>query len=238
MFHTDLRGMIPDTAMAGVGQGERAISSAKVAADIPMTEQRDSLARRAMDIGVVILMLPLILPVLAILAVIIKSEDPKAPVFFRQTRYGLGGKPFKIIKLRTMVRDAEALKARLADLSVEVGPGFKIPEDPRITRSGRWLRKTYLDELPQMFNVLAGDMALVGPRANSYSPDTYEPWQRLRLNVRPGITGTWQVATEKPTGFADRCRMDIDYIRQRSLMFDVSILFRTVSICMVRRSGQ
>ena len=192
---------------------------------------------RAFDIVMVILALPIALPILMILALCVKLDDPSAPVLFTQIRYGRGGHPFRLFKIRTMVPDAEKLKADLVGLSSDKGAGFKIENDPRITAPGRWIRKLYLDELPQLFNVLRGDMALVGPRANSYSPDTYEPWQRQRLSVRPGLTGSWQVMLDKPQDFAERSRIDIEYIRTKTFGGDLAILLRTAVVCLYRHTG-
>lgn len=157
-------------------------------------------------------------------------------MFFLQTRYGRGGRPFKMIKLRTMVKDAESRKMELVHLSEDKGPGFKIKNDPRITKIGRLLRKTHLDELPQFFNVIRGEMSIVGPRANSYHPDHYEPWQLRRLSVKPGITGSWQIAKEKSQDFSERCRMDIEYLEQRSFLVDMQIILAT-AVAVLRAPG-
>ena len=135
-----------------------------------------------------------------------------------------------------MVPEAEEIKAALIELSEDKGPGFKIENDPRVTRIGRLLRKSYLDELPQFFNVLKGEMALVGPRANSFEPTHYEPWQLGRLAVLPGITGTWQIAKSKPKDFKLRCQMDINYIKNKTVLGDLAILLKTALVC-VQRSG-
>lgn len=192
---------------------------------------------RLFDLVMVAMAMPIALPGILILALVVKLNDPRAPVIFRQTRYGQDGRAFRLLKIRTMVPGAEALKAKVIDLSPDKGAGFKIADDPRVTRPGRWIRKLYLDELPQLFNVLKGGMALVGPRANSYAPDTYEPWQRRRLEVKPGLTGSWQVMLDKPQDFAERCRIDIDYIQNKTLAGDVLILFKTVIVCFLRQNG-
>lgn len=192
---------------------------------------------RAFDLMLGILALPVLLPVMLLVALFIKFDDPSAPVLFVQRRYGLNGKPFNIIKFRTMVPNAEALKATLLAQSTDRGAGFKLQDDPRITRPGQFLRKTYLDELPQLWNVLMGDMAFVGPRANSFPPERLEPWQRRRLSVVPGITGSWQVMTEKPTEFVTRCLIDIEYIAVKSLRGDCAILLRTLQVALLRKTG-
>lgn len=193
---------------------------------------------RVFDLIVLALAFPFVLPLIGILALVVKAGDVSAPAFFLQTRYGLGGRPFKIIKLRTMVKGAEHLKDELADLSECQGAGFKVENDPRITSAGRWLRKLYLDELPQILNVAKGDMSWVGPRANSYSLEMYEPWQLQRLWVPPGITGSWQVMENKPKEFAERCKIDLDYVATKSIWNDIKILFGTFHVCLAKRSGE
>ncbi|MEY8144796.1 sugar transferase, partial [Falsihalocynthiibacter sp. CO-5D18] len=113
-----------------------------------------------------------------------------------------------------------------------------VAQDPRITKTGRILRGLYIDEIPQFINVILGQMSIVGPRANSYSPESYEPWQKIRLQVNPGITGTWQISRNKPYGFDERCRMDLDYISSKSLLTDIVILFQTVRMLLTSFSGE
>ena len=199
----------------------------------PLFEQR----YRAFDLVLAVLALPFVVIAMLAVAVVIKLDDPSAPVLFRQRRYGLNGKPFNILKFRTMVPNAEALKATLLSQSEDQGAGFKLENDPRVTRPGRLLRKTYLDELPQIWNVLRGEMAFVGPRANSFPPEKLESWQRRRLAVLPGITGSWQVMTNKPTEFVTRCLIDIEYIAAKSLRGDCGILLRTVQVALLRKTG-
>lgn len=193
---------------------------------------------RTLDLCFVALAAPVAFPLIAALALVVKADDPSVSPFFVQTRYGKSGTPFNLVKLRTMVPDAEQRKAALVAQSDCTGAGFKVVNDPRITAPGRWLRKLYLDELPQILNVLRGDMAWVGPRANSFSPETYEPWMRRRLDVKPGITGTWQVMEKKPKDFATRCRIDIDYVESRSLWGDLRILVKTVRVSLIRPTGE
>ena len=192
---------------------------------------------RALDILLAILFSLLSLPVLLIAALVVKLENPRASVFFRQVRFGYYGQPFTIIKLRTMVPEAEQLKSKLIALSPDKGPGFKIVDDPRITPVGYWLRRFYVDEIPQFVSVLKGDMSIVGPRANSYNPESYEPWQRIRLIVKPGLTGSWQVAENKPVSFDDRCRMDMDYVTRKSVFLDFAIIFNTIVMLLTRVTG-
>ncbi|MEL6168264.1 MAG: sugar transferase [Pseudomonadota bacterium] len=181
-----------------------------------------------MDVAFSLSVLPIVAPLILVFWALIKIGTPSASAFFIQRRYGLQGQPFDMIKLRTMVPDADQLKAELIELSEDKGPGFKIKNDPRITRLGRFLRKSHIDELPQFFNVLRGDMSIVGPRANSYHPSEYEPWQLKRLSVKPGITGSWQIAKDKPMDFTARCRLDIEYIENRSFLRDARIIVGTV----------
>ncbi len=186
------------------------------------------LLKRLFDLTAVVLSLPLVLPVLLICALLIKLESPGGPVVFSQYRTGRHGHRFKIYKFRTMVPNAEALKQQLAHLNELQWPDFKISNDPRITRVGRIMRKTSLDELPQLWNVLLGDLSLVGPRPTSFDVGTYQLWQTERLDVPPGITGLWQVYGRAQTEFHERLRFDIAYIQHRSLGADLEILIRTV----------
>jgi lipopolysaccharide/colanic/teichoic acid biosynthesis glycosyltransferase len=191
--------------------------------------------KRALDVVVCALLLVIAIPVIAVCALAIRL-DTSGPVVIAQLRTGRDGRRFRMLKLRTMLANAEELKPQFAHLSVVPPPDFKIPNDPRITRVGRFLRATSLDELPQLFNVLRGDMSLVGPRPTSFEPSRYELWHTQRLDVRPGITGLWQVEGRNVTTFDERLRLDVQYIRRRSLAFDVMLLARTV-VVVLRRSG-
>jgi lipopolysaccharide/colanic/teichoic acid biosynthesis glycosyltransferase len=191
--------------------------------------------KRALDLVVCTLLLVIAIPVIAVCALAIRLDTP-GPVMIAQLRTGRDGRRFRMLKLRTMLANAEELKPQYAHLSVVPPPDFKIPNDPRITRVGRFLRATSLDELPQLFNVLRGDMSLVGPRPTSFEPSRYELWHTQRLDVRPGITGLWQVEGRNVTTFDERLRLDVQYIRRRSLAFDVMLLARTV-VVVLRRSG-
>jgi len=185
-------------------------------------------AKRAMDITLILLAMPLLLPLFLLISFLIKLESPNGPIIFAQDRTGKHGKRFKMYKFRSMVPNAEELKLELAHLNELKWPDFKITNDPRVTRMGNILRKTSLDELPQLLNVLKGDMSLVGPRPTSFSADTYDLWQTARLDVIPGLTGLWQIIGRGETEFYERLRLDIAYIKHRSLWLDVQILFRTV----------
>ena len=192
--------------------------------------------KRALDVVACLLLLPVVLLVLALCALAIKLDSP-GPVMFFQQRTGRGGRRFRMWKLRTMRRDAEQLKQQYMHLNVLSYPDFKIVDDPRITRVGRFLRKTSLDELPQFFNVLLGDMSLVGPRPTSFGADTYRLWHTARLEVQPGITGLWQVSGRTELDFDDRLRLDIAYIRNRSLRLDLLILLMTFGAVLSRRGA-
>lgn len=197
--------------------------------------QSADILKRGLDLLFVLLVLPLALLVMAVIALAIRLDSP-GPILFRQERTGRDGVTFQMLKFRTMVENAEELKASLAHLNVLPPPDFKIPDDPRITRVGRILRATSLDELPQVLNVLRGDMSLVGPRPTSFAPATYEAWHGKRLEVAPGVTGLWQVRGRNTTTFDERLRLDIAYIQHRSIGFDLRIMFETVG-AVVRRTG-
>jgi lipopolysaccharide/colanic/teichoic acid biosynthesis glycosyltransferase len=182
--------------------------------------------KRLLDITICLLSLSVVLPVLLLCALAVRLDSPGA-VLFAQLRTGASGRRFRMWKLRTMVHNADELKAQYAHLNILSYPDFKIMDDPRITRVGRILRKTSLDELPQIFNVLAGDMSLVGPRPTSFAADTYRLWHTARLEVQPGLTGLWQISGRNDIDFDERLRLDIAYIRNRCFSLDLQILLRT-----------
>ena len=186
------------------------------------------LTKRALDLFLVLITMPLWLPLNGIIALIIRITSPGAPIIFKQLRTGKGGRRFNMYKFRTMVPDAEELKSKYAHLNELQWPDFKITNDPRVTSIGRFLRKTSLDELPQLFNVLRGEMSLVGPRPTSFGPETYKLWHTNRLDVMPGLTGLWQIIGRAQLEFDDRLRLDIAYIERACLWLDISILLRTV----------
>jgi lipopolysaccharide/colanic/teichoic acid biosynthesis glycosyltransferase len=191
--------------------------------------------KRALDVALTLLALPLLVPVIGVCALAVWLTDG-SPVLFTQLRTGRGGQRFRMIKFRTMVRNAEALKKDLAHLNALGGPDFKIIDDPRVTRLGRFLRRTSLDELPQVWNVLRGDMSLVGPRPTSFEASTYDLWHTERLELAPGLTGLWQVKGRSDLDFDERVRLDIQYVRQRGLGLDLRILVWTV-LAVFRGSG-
>ena len=186
------------------------------------------IAKRFMDIFLIVATIPVWLPLTGMIALLVYLTSPGAPVIFPQLRTGKGGRRFYMYKFRTMVPEAEQLKAKYAYLNELQWPDFKITDDPRITRIGKFLRKTSLDELPQVFNVLKGEMSLVGPRPTSFGPETYQLWHTHRLDVLPGITGLWQVFGRAELEFDDRLRLDIAYIERASLRLDFYILLMTI----------
>lgn len=181
-----------------------------------------------MDLSIVLLTLPFWGLLLLAVGVSIAITSPGAPVMFTQLRTGKGGKRFQMYKFRSMVPNAEELKKQYMHLNELQWPDFKITNDPRVTRVGRILRKTSLDELPQLINVLKGEMSLVGPRPTSFGSETYKLWHTERLDVMPGITGLWQIIGRAKLEFDDRLRLDIAYIERASIWLDVNILVRTV----------
>ena len=183
--------------------------------------------KRAFDLVVCLALMPLIAPILLICAIAIRLDTP-GPILFTQQRTGQHGIRFGMYKFRTMVRDAESLKASLMHLNILPPPDFKIIDDPRITRVGRFLRKTSLDELPQVFNVLRGQMSLVGPRPTSFAASTYDLWHTERLEAVPGITGLWQVKERNAATFDERLRLDAEYLHRMSLGLDLKIIWLTL----------
>ena len=175
-------------------------------------------------------------PLFLITAIAVKCTSP-GPVFFGQDRTGLGGRRFRIYKFRSMVVDAESLKHTLADRNVQDGPAFKVENDPRITKLGRFLRKTAIDELPQLWNVLRGDMSLVGPRPlPCHESSGCDQWQRRRLDVTPGLTCIWQVFGGTKVTFAEWMRMDLRYAQKRSLWKDLGLMVLTIPSIIRRRT--
>jgi exopolysaccharide biosynthesis polyprenyl glycosylphosphotransferase len=185
-------------------------------------------AKRAFDIAVSAAALLVLSPLLAVTAVLVKLTS-KGPVIFRQERVGLFGRRFFMLKFRSMVADAEARKAALAARNEQSGPVFKIKDDPRVTPFGRFIRRYSIDELPQLVNVLRGDMSIVGPRPPLPSEVArYEAWQRRRLSVRPGLTCVWQVMGRSEISFQDWMLLDMRYIDHWSFARDIGLVLRTV----------
>ena len=190
--------------------------------------------KRLMDIAGAAIGLVFLSPILVVVAAAILVRDGR-PILFSQTRVGLHGRRFTIYKFRTMVPDAEARYSEVAELSDTKGPAFKMHDDPRVTILGAALRKTSLDELPQLWNVLRGEMSLVGPRpAPPREVEGYDMWHRRRLSVAPGITGLWQVEARFDDQFDDRAELDMRYIDRWTLWLDVKILLQTIPAVFVR----
>jgi exopolysaccharide biosynthesis polyprenyl glycosylphosphotransferase len=187
------------------------------------------LLKRTLDIVVSVIGLVLAVPVLGVVGIAIKLDSP-GPVFFIQERAGENGRPFRCIKLRTMVDGAEAMLPELVDLdALAASPAFKLKNDPRVTTVGHFLRRTGLDEVPQLWNVLKGEMSLVGPRPEEMRiVQLYNDWHRRRLAVKPGITGPMQVSGRGDLDLDERVRLELDYIHNYSIWKDLGILARTV----------
>jgi exopolysaccharide biosynthesis polyprenyl glycosylphosphotransferase len=193
--------------------------------------------KRCFDVIVAVVALFLLTPLLLVVAVAIKLTS-RGPVLFRQTRVGRHGRDFEVLKFRTMVSDADQRKQELADLN-EAAPMFKIANDPRTTSVGRFLRRRSLDELPQLVNVLRGDMSIVGPRPLISDEDRlFSGWQRRRYNVAPGITGPWQILGSSRVPMSDMVTIDYLYCANWSLWLDTKILLRTIPYVLSRRSPE
>src|ERR671935_2780661 len=184
-------------------------------------------AKRVMDVVVSALVLVAVIPLWVVVAVAIRLDSP-GPVLFVQERIGFKGKRFRCFKFRTMQVDAEARLAEMRRRGEVEGPVYKLRRDPRVTRVGRWLRRTSLDELPQLLNVLRGEMSLVGPRpCIPYELEHYQPVHWQRLSVKPGMTGVWQVYGRSVSTFDEMVQMDLRYIREQSLLLDLKLLVKT-----------
>ena len=185
--------------------------------------------KRLMDIVGASVGLLLASPIMLIVAILIKLEDPKGPIFFSQVRNGAYPKTFKMYKFRSMYIDAEERLQELMHLNEQSGPAFKMKDDPRITKVGKFIRKASLDELPQLFNVLKGDMSLVGPRpAIPREVEQYTAYQKQRLFVKPGLTCIWQVSGRNNIEFDQWVELDIEYIKTRSLWLDIKLIWLTI----------
>jgi lipopolysaccharide/colanic/teichoic acid biosynthesis glycosyltransferase len=192
--------------------------------------------RRIADLAIVALAAPIVLALIALLALTVKLDSP-GPVFVRIQRLGRDGRPFGLLKLRSMTRDAEQLKESLQHLNILPWPDFKLAEDPRVTRTGRWLRRYSLDELPQLYNLLRGDMTLIGPRPCSVKLADYALWQTERLDVTPGLVGRWQADGRGRLDFAGRCRIDIHQAQSRSVRVNLQLIVATVRAVLASRGA-
>ena len=184
-------------------------------------------SKRVLDFVAALLGLILLSPVFLIVSILIKLES-EGEVIFSQTRIGLKGKKFKMYKFRSMVKNAEELKAKLAAQNEMSGPMFKMKEDPRVTKVGKFIRKTSIDELPQLINVLKGEMSLVGPRPSlPKEVEKFKPWMLRRLEVKPGLTCYWQVSGRNNIDFEDWMKLDIQYVEDRNFILDLKLIFKT-----------
>jgi exopolysaccharide biosynthesis polyprenyl glycosylphosphotransferase len=184
--------------------------------------------KRSSDIALAGIGALIMLPFMLMIAAAIKL-DSAGPVFYAQQRIGRHGKPFRCFKFRSMVVDAELMVGELAELNEASGPLFKLRDDPRRTRVGRFLRRFSLDELPQIWNVLTGEMSIVGPRPNLPSEvEQYQEWHKKRLLVSPGITGLWQVSGRSDLTFDEMALLDVYYVENWNVLSDLSIMLRTI----------
>jgi len=227
--------------VVGPGMAVHSVEGLPLIGMPPLRLARSSrLLKRAMDLVVSAAALVLLAPVFAAVAVLIKL-DSRGPVFFRQVRMGFGNRTFRIWKFRTMSTDAEERKAQVVHLNKHLAGDarmFKIPDDPRVTKVGRFLRKTSLDELPQLFNVVAGQMSLVGPRPLILDEDQHvHAWARKRLDLKPGMTGLWQVLGRSDIPFEEMVKLDYMYVTGWSLTTDLQLIARTFPVAFGRRKG-
>ncbi len=182
--------------------------------------------KRVVDIIVSILVILIFSPIFILVLLVIKRDSP-GPVFYLQKRRTSGGREFLMYKFRTMVMDAEHMKTELPNEAE--GPVFKMRNDPRVTRFGRFLRRTCLDEIPQFLNILRGEMSLVGPRPLSIEEmESHKKWMELRLNVKPGLTGLWQIKRTNDKKFSEWLKYDKEYIENQSMLLDLKIILLTV----------
>jgi exopolysaccharide biosynthesis polyprenyl glycosylphosphotransferase len=191
-----------------------------------------------MDIAISTMMLMVALPVMLVIALLLKLAEGGGRVFFTQTRCGLNGRRFTLYKFRTMVEGAENQRPAIDHLNEMSGPVFKVKQDPRVTPVGRWLRRLSLDELPQLWNVLKGDMSLVGPRPPvPQEVSQYQRWQRRRLSMRPGLTCLWQIEGRNDLDFDRWVELDLEYIDSWSPLLDVKILLKTIPVVLTGKGA-
>ena len=204
----------------------------KIYNNVNYTEYKKSklyeITKRLMDILLSLIAIIFLMPIFIIVAIAIKIEDPKGKIIFTQERNGVYPTTFKMYKFRSMVHNAEELLEELNNQNELTGPVFKMKEDPRITKVGKFIRKTSIDELPQLFNILKGDMSLVGPRPPiPREVEKYTEYQLQRLLVKPGLTCIWQVSGRNSIDFDQWIELDLQYIRERSILLDIKLIFKT-----------
>jgi lipopolysaccharide/colanic/teichoic acid biosynthesis glycosyltransferase len=216
-------------------QAARNLSPREAAPPVPVDGERivRHRGKRALDVTLALLALLVLLPLLLLTALAVFLED-RGPVLYRQRRVGFRGQEFSIFKFRSMLRDADRQVIDLRERNMTDGLLFKIQRDPRVTRVGRLLRRSSIDELPQLLNVLRGEMSLVGPRPLPVKPTDFDVADDRRHHVRPGITGFWQVNGGPSLGYRDMIDLDLTYIRQWSLGLDLRIMVRTVPALLSR----
>ena len=186
--------------------------------------------KRLIDLFGSVIGLIVLSPIILVVSLLIKFES-KGPVIFSQDRIGKNEKVFKMYKFRSMVVNAEELKEKLKEQNEMSGPMFKMKEDPRVTRIGKFIRKTSIDELPQLINILKGDMSLVGPRPSlPKEVEQFEDWMMERLEVKPGLTCYWQVSGRNNIDFEDWMKLDIKYVREKNTLTDIKLIFKTVFV--------
>ena len=209
-----------------------------VAGDVVLNDTLAYIAgKRLFDLAVGLLVFVFVIPIVPLIALMIKLDSP-GPVFYRQDRIGRGGRPFRFYKFRSMYRESDRHRAELESRNEQQGPIFKIKADPRITPVGQFLRRSSVDEIPQIINVLRGEMSIVGPRPPlPVEVARYQPWHRRRLDVKPGITCLWQIAGRSQIGFDEWMRLDMEYLRTRSLRTDLAIFVKTLPAVMARRGA-
>ena len=195
-------------------------------------------SKRIFDFVASLFGLTILSPLFLIVAIAIKVEDPKGPVFYSQVRFGKKQSPFKMYKFRSMIVDADKhLKELLSENEVD-GAMFKMKEDPRVTKVGHFIRKHSIDELPQLLNVLLGNMSLVGPRPPlPREVQEYTEYDKQRLEVKPGCTGLWQISGRNNVGFHEMVELDLKYINKRGFMFDLYIIFKTIGVFVMPNSA-
>jgi len=217
--------------------GNKQITEPSAPAETDLAKSLDEFLKAIMDYTLAFVVIVLISPLLLVLAIIVKLDSP-GPVIHRRRVMGRGGTQFDAFKLRTMVVNGEEILNARPELKTIWERDQKLENDPRITRSGQWLRKLSLDELPQLFNVLRGEMSLVGPRMIApIEVVRYGEQAAQVFTVKPGITGLWQVSGRSNLGYQDRARLDLQYVRTRSVWLDIQILFRTIPAFLLRRGA-
>jgi lipopolysaccharide/colanic/teichoic acid biosynthesis glycosyltransferase len=217
----------------GVSTSETFIPSVHFVEEAPEPHFAYNVSKRLIDIAASAIGLIILAPVFAVVALL---NVRGGGVFYRQQRLGLSGREFSCIKFRSMVPGAEEAQDMLMHLNITDGPTYKTPDDPRLTKFGRFLRQTSIDELPQLFNVLRGEMSLVGPRPLAVLENRYTGHQHLRLSVKPGLTCIWQVSGRSKIGFNRWMEMDLEYVGSRSLVYDLKLIFKTIP-AVLRREG-